>query len=112
MLTLVPVFCFVCETITRGKIMDKVMHNEAVRRFELALSGTTAYIDYKVKDDGSLAFTHTFVPVELQGQGVAARLTEGALRWCREAGKQVLPLCSYTVVYFKRHPEWNDLKRE
>lgn len=88
------------------------MHNEAARRFELALSGTTAYIDYEIKGDDRLAFTHTVVPEELQGQGVAARLTEGALRWCREAGKQVLPVCSYTVVYFKRHPEWNDLKSD
>jgi predicted GNAT family acetyltransferase len=56
-----------------------------------------------------MRMTHTGVPRELEGRGIAAALVETALTWAREQGYKVVPLCSYVRRYIGRHPEWQDL---
>lgn len=53
---------------------------------------------------------HTYVPDEMRGQGIAAKLVDALVADAREQGFKIAPECSYVVAAFKRHPEWADLR--
>jgi hypothetical protein len=84
--------------------------NELMKRFELTLEGKLAQLDYVEQENNRLVFTHTFVPPELRGQNVAARLTKYALDDARRQGKKVVPQCSYVATYMERNKEYADLR--
>lgn len=79
--------------------------NVQTARFELALQGEIAFIDYK-KKSGKLYLIHTEVPTKLEGNGVGTALVEKTLRYAKENNLQVVPLCSFVQSYLHKHPEW------
>lgn len=87
----------------------KITNNTSNNRFETYVDGHLAEIVYTLTDENHLLITGTHVPKELEGQGIAGALTQFALDYAREHSWTVTPICSYTVAYFKRHPEYNDL---
>lgn len=88
--------------------MSDVHHNEAEHRYELEADGGLAIADYQQRGD-TLYFTHTEVPPQMQGKGIAAKLMEGAIADVRARGLKMKPVCSYVVAYVRRHPETQDL---
>jgi len=88
--------------------MSEVRNNEAESRFEIEEEGALAFASYDLSD-GRIAFTHTIVPVEVEGRGVGSRLIGGALEEARSRGLKVVPLCSFVRGYIERHPETQDL---
>ena len=52
---------------------------------------------------------HTYVPDSMRGQGIAGKLVDALIDTARAKGWKVIPRCSYVVVAFRRHPEWNDV---
>jgi hypothetical protein len=90
--------------------MDQnVRHNEAEHRFELNTAGAVAIADY-VEQGDRWVVTHTFVPPELRGGGIAGTLVKATLETARARGKKVVPQCSYVAAYLSRHPEYRDLQ--
>ncbi|MBL9206118.1 MAG: N-acetyltransferase [Opitutaceae bacterium] len=85
-----------------------VLLNEAEQRFELSADGLTAVLEF-VPDGERVAFTHTYVPPEWRGGGVAATLAHAALQEARRRGWRVVPRCSYVALFLTRHPEYSDL---
>lgn len=71
-----------------------VQHLPDRQRFETVVEGTTAYLTYE-RHDGTVAMTHTIVPPEIGGRGVAGELTRSAVDWARAQGLQIDPQCSY-----------------
>lgn len=87
----------------------EVKHNTAANRFEIALpDGQFAVADYRQEGD-KLFLTHTMVPEEFGGQGIAGKLAKAAYEHIRKEGLRAVPACSYMEVYAKRHPEYADL---
>lgn len=72
--------------------------------------GFEAEMTYRKGPDGTLIIDHTGVPPEFGGRGVAARLVNAAIAEARAEGFKIVPLCSYVVAQFRRHPEWADLR--
>ena len=85
-----------------------VTNNRADGQYELIVDGHKALAAYRL-NDGRVSFTHTEVPVELEGQGIGTRLIEGALAQVREEGLKIEPLCSFVRHYVETHPEVQDL---
>ncbi|MFO1447590.1 MAG: GNAT family N-acetyltransferase [Opitutaceae bacterium] len=85
-----------------------VQLNELEQRFELSAEGLTAVLEF-VPDGDRVAFTHTYVPPEWRGGGVASTLAHAALREARRRGWRVVPQCSYVALFLTRHPEYSDL---
>lgn len=85
-----------------------IVHKPEIGRFEAIVDGLQCEADYQL-DGRTMRMTHTGVPRELEGRGIAAALVKTALGWAREQGYKVAPLCSYVRVYIRRHPEWQDL---
>lgn len=85
-----------------------IVHKPEIGRFEAIVDGLRCEADYLL-DGHTMRMTHTGVPAQLEGRGIAAALVKAALTWARAQGHQVDPICSYVRVYIKRHPEWQDL---
>ncbi len=88
-----------------------IVHNEEKNRFETEVEGLISVVDYKKHDD-VLLVTHTGVPSQLEGRGIAAALTKSLLNYIRNNGFKVNPICPYTKVYIERHPEYEDIVAE
>jgi predicted GNAT family acetyltransferase len=96
--------------------MDPVVsHNPAELRYEIHLDGQRIGLaDYELNQmaDGNteVRFVHTEIDPALRGKNYAAILMREALADVRAKGNQkVTPVCSYVVMYMKRHPETQDL---
>ena len=85
-----------------------VRHNVAENRFEAEVDGDLSVADY-VEENGALVFTHTFVPPELRGRGVAEALVRAGLDFARERKQRVVPACSYVAKFIDRHREYSGL---
>jgi predicted GNAT family acetyltransferase len=82
--------------------------NAARSRFELDVGGHTAFADYR-RGGGRLVIDHVETPAALRGGGVAAQVMAGVAEAARAEGAKVVPVCSYAVAWFQRHPEARDL---
>jgi predicted GNAT family acetyltransferase len=85
-----------------------VHHDPGKREFSVEVGGYLGALDYDLRGN-TMTITHTLVPEAIGGQGVAAQLTRFALDTARANGWKVVPMCSYTAVFMRRHPEYGDL---
>lgn len=85
-----------------------VTHDSAAQRYALTADGAQAVLDYELAGE-VMTFTHTFVPVELRGRGLAEILVRRGLADTRAAQRRVVPQCSYVARFIERHPEYHDL---
>jgi predicted GNAT family acetyltransferase len=84
-----------------------VRHNEAQSRYELDTEHGLALAVYSVRGDTAV-FTHTEVPPEDEGKGLASELVRAALDDTRRRGRKIVPACSFVVAFVRRHPEYDD----
>lgn len=85
-----------------------VLHNAAAHRYEATVDGHLSICEYEL-DGARMIFTHTVVPPELRGRGIAEKLVRAALADARAAGRKVVPRCSYVAKFIERHKEYQDL---
>ncbi len=86
----------------------EVTHNAAAHRYEAMVEGHLSICEYELVD-AKRVFTHTVVPPELRGRGIAEKLVRVALADARTAGCKVVPACSYVAKFIERHKEFADL---
>ena len=68
-----------------------------------------AEMTFRKGADGTITVDHTGVPPAYEGRGIASKLVNKAVADARAQGFKIMPLCSYVVAQFRRHPEWADL---
>jgi predicted GNAT family acetyltransferase len=85
-----------------------VRDNPALSRFELDANGVTA-VSYYTLAGVVMTFTHTEVPPQARGGGIASRLIAGALEAARARGLKIVVRCPFVGAYLGKHPEFNDL---
>ena len=86
----------------------EVRDNTEAHRFEVTLGDTIGVIDYEKHGD-TYVMTHTGVPKEYGGQGVADRLAQVALNQVRDEGAKVVPACPFIKTYIQRHKDYAPL---
>lgn len=86
----------------------QVENNPAAGRFEAVVDGQLAQAQYRRVGERIL-FTHTEVPEQLEGRGIAGQLARAGLDFARAEGLTVVPLCPFIASYIERHPEYQDL---
>jgi uncharacterized protein len=84
--------------------MSSIDHDRNTHQFSTVVDGVRAHLDYTLTGN-VMNITHTRVPDEIGGRGIAASLTRAALEAAREAQWQVHAVCSYAAAYIARHPE-------
>jgi predicted GNAT family acetyltransferase len=78
--------------------VDGVRHDAARGRFE---TPSGACLDYRLDVDGALVITHTFVPENQRGRGLARRLMEAAIDHAKIKKHPIRATCSYAAVYLR-----------
>ena len=86
----------------------KLKINEKASVFEFQTEGDLAKVMYAKRKD-VLYLNYAFVPGELRGKGVGAKMMQAVLEYARVNKLKVVPICSYTVRYMNQHTEWDDL---
>lgn len=86
----------------------ETVHNREAGRFEVAIDGELAELDYQLQGD-KIIFTHTGVPPSLEGRGIGSALAEAGLTYARKENLEVVPLCPFVRSYIERKPEYQDL---
>jgi len=86
-----------------------VKHEPDQSRYSATVDGALAVANYH-RQGSLIAFTHTEVPPEIEGRGVASALARKALDDARAAGDQVVPACEFFSHYMDEHPEYDDLR--
>lgn len=85
-----------------------VAHSAKAQRYEAMVDGHLSVCEYTLAGD-RVIFTHTQVPPELRGRGIAEQLVRAALADARAQGRKVVPACSYVATFIERHAEYQDL---
>jgi uncharacterized protein len=86
----------------------EIRDNPTEGRYEAIINGQLAMIEYMLTG-GNITFTHTEVPEELEGHGIASQLARFVLDDARTRHLKVIPLCPFVSGYIRRHPEYQDL---
>lgn len=81
---------------------EPVQHDIEGKQFYVAIDGARAYLAYMDLGKKTLDIYRTYVPNALRGKGLAAQLTEHALRFATDRGYSVIPSCSYVERYMAR----------
>ena len=85
-----------------------IEHDSRAQRFHTDVESAHCVLDYTL-NSGVMTITHTDVPAEVGGRGVASALVQAALDGAREKGWKVVPRCSYAEAWMRRHPAYADL---
>lgn len=85
-----------------------VTDNTQLGRFELAENGQITFANYR-REGARLAIRHVEAPPARRGKGSANRLMAGIVAHARTNGLTIIPICSYAVAWFRRHPDTADV---
>jgi predicted GNAT family acetyltransferase len=84
-----------------------IRHDEQARRYTAVRDGQeVGLLTYRVVADGLLDFTHTYVPPEHRGTGIAEQLVEHALEETVQRGYRFRASCWYVDAFTRRHPRF------
>jgi predicted GNAT family acetyltransferase len=86
----------------------QVYHNREHSRYEVALDGQRAVIQYR-DTAGVRYYLHTEVPEALEGHGIASQMAKFALDEAQSERLSIVPLCPFVRGYIERHPEYAPL---
>jgi len=86
----------------------EIMHDIAKQKFYLIVDNLESHLEY-VRMDNVLNLIHTYVPIELRGKGIAAKIVEAALTYVKENNLKIIPSCSYVASYIEKHKEYEKL---
>ena len=66
---------------------------------------TTGYLEWEPQGEGVRVATHTIVPPEIGGRGIAGLLVDRLIAEAREQGFKVVPQCWYVAKKFDKNPD-------
>lgn len=82
--------------------MDTITHKESKKRFETKVDKHTAYVEYET-DCQYIDITHTYVPEELEGKGIASRLVAATYEYGKSIGLHPKATCRYAKVWLEKN---------
>lgn len=87
---------------------DNIHHDREAQAFTLAASGDKAILQYRLSRNpgpdgksGSVDFTHTYVPPQLRGQGLAESLVRHGLAWAKQENYDIHASCWYVAKFLR-----------
>ena len=87
----------------------EITDNPDEKRYEIRSDGELAgFVTYR-RRPGRIAFIHTEIDDEFEGQGLGSELARFALDAARDEGIKVVPVCPFIAGWIKRHRDYIDL---
>ena len=93
---------------TDEKPDNVLIDNEAAKQYQFEIDKYIPRIEY-IKSSDKIFLTHTEVPKELEGKGIASSLIRQVLMDIEQKDLTLVPLCPFVAAYIKRHPKWRKL---
>lgn len=81
-----------------------VNHQPEQNRFTLQVDKNEAVLQYRLFNHNNkpmIDFTHTWVPPEFRGKGLAEKLVREGLKWARAEQLQIQASCWYVARFLK-----------
>lgn len=93
---------------------DPRFHDDPARnRYQLLVGDDeVGFIEYDQVGGTSVLIKHTEVLPGHEGKGYASTLVQGALDHIRGQGKTVIPICTYTLNWVRKRPDYHAVVRE
>ena len=85
-----------------------IIENIERKRFETTVEDKVAFVEY-IRAENKMYLTHTEVPSELGGKGIASKMVGKVLEIIKEEDRKLVPLCPFVASYLKKHPEWQEM---
>jgi len=85
-------------------MIDAIVNNTAMHRYELPIADGAAAVAYYAEKDGRIELRHTEVPSEYGGQGIGTRLAHAVFETLRAEGRRVIATCPFMAAYAARNP--------
>jgi hypothetical protein len=82
--------------------------NKELKQFEIKIDNEVARIEFHIMDD-RIFLTHTEVPEELSGQGIASMLAQKTLDEIEKMKLKVVPYCKFITSYIRKNPKYRRL---
>lgn len=76
-----------------------ITHLPAEHRFEYQRDQLVAVLEYRLDDDQTVDFYHTFVPPEMRGGKVAVKLVNQGLEWAQQQGLTIKASCWFVQKF-------------
>lgn len=89
--------------MTQTTSPNHVEHDPVQKKFYIALPAGECVLNYRIVDEKTLDYYHTFVPPILRGHGLAAIIVQHALDYAKDNGFEVIPSCPYVKSYLEAH---------
>lgn len=84
-----------------------IRHDEQARKYTATQEGQeVGLLTYRTLAEDLVDFTHTYVPPEHRGRGIAEKLVEHALEETTRRGLRFQASCWYVDGYARRHPKF------
>lgn len=84
-----------------------IHHDPKAQKFTLPMDGTEAVLEYHLmgaqdhEQTNTVDFTHTYVPPQLRGQGLAESLVRHGLKWAKEHDYNIRASCWYVNKFLR-----------
>ena len=84
-----------------------IVNNAEIRKFEAydADGVRAGWLQYEEDAEGDLHATHTWTEQAFRGRGVAGEMLDALVDYASGRGVHIVPVCSYVVAAFKKHPD-------
>jgi len=86
----------------------EIINDTEEEKFKTSVDGYEASLEYTINKD-KISMYRVYTPVELRGQGIAAKLVEFAFEYAKENNLKVYPGCSYIISYLDKTDKYKDL---
>jgi uncharacterized protein len=94
------------DDVTSADVVD----DPASHRFQIMLGDDDVAAAYYRRDaDGHLILTHTEVPSEYGGRGIASTLARGVFDQARDRGDKLVLRCPFMAAWYAKHREYGDV---
>jgi predicted GNAT family acetyltransferase len=84
--------------------MDAIRHIPDQHRFIIDCDNAHAVLEYALithADATAIDFTHTFVPPQCRGKGLAEKLVRTGIKWAKEQGYELHASCWYAAKFIR-----------
>jgi uncharacterized protein len=68
----------------------------------------TARLSYHM-EERKMHLDSTYTPEKYRGRGIGSQLIQAGIDYAKKMALKIVPVCSFSVEYFKKHPEYADL---
>ncbi|MEM3365097.1 MAG: GNAT family N-acetyltransferase [Candidatus Methanomethyliaceae archaeon] len=78
------------------------------KKIAIDLGESEAFLKFHVSK-GKMYIDSTFTPEEHRGKGLGRKMMEAAIKYAKENKLKIVPVCPFSVDFFKKYPEYKEL---